>query len=170
MDEKWKAIKDYEGLYEVSNMGNVRSLKRATTNGKVLKGVPDKDGYLGVSLSKENVKKRHRVHRLVAFAFIENNDPAKIIINHKNEDKQDNRAENLEWCTVKYNTNYKNMPMRRARWCRKPIQATNGDEILHFESIAAAAKYLRVNHGNISMCLHGKRGRNTVRGYSFCYE
>jgi hypothetical protein len=95
MAEKWKAIKGYEGLYEVSDLGRVRSLKRATTSGKVLKGVPDKDGYIYVSLSKNNIKRRYSVHRLVAAAFIQNDNPQKTVINHRNEDKQDNRAENL---------------------------------------------------------------------------
>jgi hypothetical protein len=170
MAEKWKAIKGYEGLYEVSDLGRVRSLKRATTSGKVLKGVPDKDGYIYVSLSKNNIKRRYSVHRLVAAAFIQNDNPQKTVINHRNEDKQDNRAENLEWCTVKYNTNYRNMPKRRAEWSRKPIKAIKGNEILHFGSVIDAANFLNASHGNISSCLTHRYGNKTVKGYTFCYE
>ena len=99
--EIWKDIKGYEGLYEVSNQGNIRSLK----TGKLRKPT-NNFGYLRINLCKNNVVKFHMVHRLVAEAFIENNDPNLTQVNHKNENKQDNRVENLEWCDAKYNNNY----------------------------------------------------------------
>lgn len=170
MKEIWKSVKGYEGLYEVSDMGNVRSLRRKTTKGKILKPAIDKDGYLRVSLSKNNQIKNYPVHRLVAIAFVDGHSLENNIINHKNEVKNDNRAENLEWCDPKYNTNYNNMPMRRADWCKSPIIAIKGDEVLHYESISQAARELKCNRGNISACLLNYHGRKTVKGYKFKIE
>jgi hypothetical protein len=101
--EIWKDIKDYEGLYEVSNQGRVRSLKTGR-----LRKPKDNFGYLRINLCKEGIVKFYMVHRLVAEAFIENNNPNLTQVNHKNENKQDNRVENLEWCDAKYNCNYGN--------------------------------------------------------------
>ena len=105
--EVWKDIKGYEGLYQVSNLGNVMSLHyRGTKNKKqLLKPAKDKDGYLSIALYKDGKTKQYRVHRLVASAFIPNpNNYSQV--NHINEIKDDNRVENLEWCTAKYNNNY----------------------------------------------------------------
>ena len=116
MIELWLPVKDYEGLYEVSNMGNVRSVARVETfsrigkethrikAGRILKPVI-RDEYLGVCLSKGKTRKCYLIHRLVAEAFLINpmNYPQ---VNHKDEDKYNNKAENLEWCTALYNNNY----------------------------------------------------------------
>ena len=169
MAEIWKAISNYEGLYEVSNLGNVRSLRRNTTKGKILKLQTDKDGYFMVFLCKNNKKKKYSVHRLVAMAFVDGFSEEKNIVNHKNEIKNDNRAENLEWCDAKYNTNYNNMPYKRAEWRRKPIIAIKGNEKIEFSSIVEAASKLGVSHGNISGCLLKNKGRKTLKGYSFTY-
>ena len=102
MNEEWRDIKGYEGLYQVSNLGRVRSFYN--NKGKILKGTPDKDGYLRVALYK-NGPKKYGIHQLVAKMFIPNpnNLPA---INHKDENKQNNTTENLEWCTIAYNNSY----------------------------------------------------------------
>ena len=116
--ELWLPIEGYEGLYEVSDRGRVRSLGRivefkkfgksvkSLKKGKVLDPVK-RDEYLGVCLSKDGVRISHLIHRLVARVFIPNpnNYPQ---INHKDEDKFNNCANNLEWCTAKYNDNYGN--------------------------------------------------------------
>lgn len=164
--EEWKPIAGYEGLYEVSNLGRVRSLKRNNTLGKTLKPLTDRDGYYQITLSKNNVRVTKKVHRLVAIAFIENpnNYP---VINHKDENKQNNCVENLEWCTVKYNTNYNGMAHRRMIHRRKPLVAIKGEEILKFESVFDASQKLGVSHSNISNCLHGKKGHKTLKGYTF---
>lgn len=110
MMEIWKDIQDYEGLYQVSNYGAVRSIDRTVRFGRKLKGKilsqsVEKDGYFVVNLSKNGKTKSFRVHRLVAMAFITNANGYKEI-NHKDEKKQNNCVENLEWCDTKYNINY----------------------------------------------------------------
>lgn len=126
MEEVWKAVVGYEGLYQVSNLGRVRSCDKLFWNGKtfakmkarVLKPFLDGGGYLCISLSNKSHKnKKYKVHRLVAFAFLpnKNNYP---IINHKDENKTNNfvfinndgsvdeSKSNLEWCTYSYNIKY----------------------------------------------------------------
>lgn len=97
MVEVWKDIEGYEGLYQVSNMGRVKSLIK----GIILKQWTDKDGYRQVGL----LKKTFKVHRLVAKAFIENPDDLPLV-NHKDENKANNNITNLEWCTNEYNLSY----------------------------------------------------------------
>lgn len=101
--EQWKPIKDYEGLYEVSDAGKVRSLKF----GKVKELSPgDKgNGYLFIDLCKEGKRKRFFIHRLVVQAFI-SEIPKGLVVNHKDENKQNNNVDNLEICTAIYNCNY----------------------------------------------------------------
>lgn len=110
MEEIWKDIKDYVGLYQVSNLGRVKSLKRRVKkwNGyrmigeKILKSKLDKNGYCLITLCKNNIDKTFKMHRLVAQSFIPNpqNKPE---INHKNNQKQKNYVKNLEWVTSKEN-------------------------------------------------------------------
>lgn len=164
--EKWKAIIGYEGLYEVSNLGRVRSLKRNTTNGKILKLNPDKDGYLRFAVCKENTQKMMRVHREVAKAFIENPNNYNII-NHKDENKANNNVNNLEWCTAQYNSTYNNINYKRGLKRRKAIVAVKGNEVLYFDSVTIAANALGVSQKNISTIINNGKGRKTLKGYSF---
>lgn len=112
--EEWRPVVGYEGLYEVSNTGQVRSVGRYYVNslgkrfflkGKILSLSSNGRGYLRTVLTKDKKSSSKYIHRLVAEAFILNVDglPA---VNHKNEDKSDNRVENLEWCDNEYNDNY----------------------------------------------------------------
>lgn len=111
MKEEWRFIKNYEGLYEVSNTGLVRSIDRYTINSKGVKkrykgkllspGFNKRNGYFLVRISKDCFY----VHRLVAEAFLDNPDNLREV-NHKDEDKTNNRVDNLEWCTSKYNRSY----------------------------------------------------------------
>lgn len=110
MEEIWKDIKGYEGLYEVSNLGNVRryyKYDKHTYNPhfKVLLIKPNNCGYLNVKLYKNGSYKHFQVHRLVAEAFLPNPDNLPQV-NHKDENKVNNSVSNLEWCTAKYNCNY----------------------------------------------------------------
>lgn len=108
MIEIFKDIEGYENLYQISNLGNVKSLGNGNSNNskeKILKPTKNKKGYLTVGLYKDGKLKRHKIHRLVAQAFIDNpnNLPQ---INHRDEDKTNNHFTNLEWCDTKYNINY----------------------------------------------------------------
>ena len=117
MKEIWKDIPEYEGLYQASNLGNIRVLDRVVNSGiknnktVIRKGQLLKQrvnqGYYEVALSKNCKKRFLKVHRLVALTFIPNLDNLPLI-NHKDENKLNNCVDNLEWCTAKYNCNYGN--------------------------------------------------------------
>lgn len=111
--EEWKPICGYEGLYEVSNLGKVKSLNyNNTKQEKILSQVKKDNGYLYVNLYQKGNSKNFRVHRLVANAFIDN--PSNLpCVNHKDENKENNQVYNLEWCTHKYNTNYGTTQQRK---------------------------------------------------------
>ena len=110
MSEEWRPVVGYEGLYEVSSYGRVRSLDRydernCFREGRILKLYTSRVGYLRVQLSLNSKKKMYLVHRLVAEAFIPNPDNLPEV-NHLDEDKTNNRVENLEFCDRKYNINF----------------------------------------------------------------
>lgn len=112
--EIWKSIPEYEGLYEISNLGRVKSLarevifsdgRRSNYKERILK-YDDNRGYYVVKLSRASKSKAFKIHRLVAQAFIPNEDLDKDCVNHINGDKKDNSIENLEWCTKAENTKH----------------------------------------------------------------
>lgn len=106
MEEIWKDIKDYEGLYQVSNLGRVKSLSNIKSKReKLLKLTLRTNGYYMVILYKNTKRAAKNVHRLVAETFIPNPDNLPQV-NHKDEDKTNNCVGNLEWCDSKYNINY----------------------------------------------------------------
>lgn len=106
MDEIWKDIVGYEGLYQVSNKGRVKSLRYYGGNNEQIKSLGLRsDGYLNVSLSKNGKAISKSVHRLVAVAFIPNPENLEMV-NHIDENKENNCVENLEWCTRSYNQIY----------------------------------------------------------------
>lgn len=109
MQEIWKAVKNYEGLYEVSNLGNVKSISyfnhvnnKSYPRNKMLKQIANDRNYLRVYLYKKGKGKNFRVHRLVADAFIPNPDNLPEV-NHIDGNKQNNKTTNLEWCTHQHN-------------------------------------------------------------------
>lgn len=114
MNEIWKDIENYEGYYQVSNLGKVRSLDRVQEDslgrkypwkGKVMSPRINRDGYSQISLGKKGKVKTRTVHRLVAEAFLEKI-PTKNYVNHKDGNKENNHLYNLEWCTAKENTHH----------------------------------------------------------------
>lgn len=193
MKEIWKPLKDYEGRYEVSNLGNIRSLNyHLTGKMQLLKQQKNKDGYLYVSVPKEYNKRRQiLIHRAVAMAFIENplNKPE---VNHKDGNKQNNNSDNLEWVTMQENQRHawtnglkekvriesskrgmEEKTIKRLKEYndarKKPVIATNlktGEKFL-FSSQREAAREINGNQGNIQKVLNGIYKQH--KGYSFNY-
>lgn len=165
MVEIWKDVQGYEGLYQVSSFGRVKRILKTKPN-RILTPSCDKDGYKRLSLCKENKARTFSVHRLVAVSFIPNpnNYP---VINHKDENKGNNNADNLEWCTVQYNTRYKDVHIRKSRYLCKPILqfSLNGAFIRKWESQVEIEKVFKKSHRNISACCNGHKGRRTAYGY-----
>lgn len=153
--EVWKDIQGYEGLYQVSNLGNVRSLDYGGTRRvKILKLDTQKNGYKQVKLYKNGKCKNHRIHRLVSIHFIDN--PKNLPkVNHKNENKADNRVENLEWCDSKYNNNFGTRTKRIAKAISKKVICITTGEI--FDSIKEASRQTGANQSHIVECCRGKR-------------
>lgn len=110
-NEQWRDIEGYDGAYQVSDLGRVRS--RKSGEWKVMRPGKNNNGYQQVDLCKDGKVKRFLIHRLVAQVFIPNDDETKTQINHINECKSENRVRNLEWCTARYNLTYKNIHYRR---------------------------------------------------------
>ena len=166
MKEEWRDIAGYEGLYQVSNFGRVKSLNYNHTIGKerILKPSITKRGYLMVVLFKNKKGKTFLIHRLVAQAFIPNpnNYPC---VNHKSEIKTQNNVENLEWCDNKYNLNYGTRVERIFKKttngkCSKPvlqIDPTTDEVIAEFPSIHQVQRELGYKIAHISACCKGRR-------------
>lgn len=161
--ELWKPIKNYEGLYEVSNLGRVRRVDSAVNSGlrfnpsvirkgRVLKQNTKKTGYLTVDLSSGNKVKTISVHRLVAEAFIEKVE-GKNCINHKNCNRADNRVENLEWCTHKENTEHASRLGRFHNPNKKPVRCRQTGVV--FESSYQAAEWVNATRFKNSRQVRG---------------
>ena len=179
MNEEWRQIQGYEGLYEVSNLGRVKSLERYDKMGRLIKEKTlnprkHKKGYLYVGLSKDGIQKKYSIHRLVAIAFIPNpnNLPQ---VNHKDENKENNCLDNLEWCTNEYNCNYGNhgknisksllggtlseqtrQRMSEARSIKIVQLSLNGKLIKIWNSLRETDKF-GYRHACISECCRGLR-------------
>lgn len=119
-NEQWRDVEGYDGMYQVSDLGRVRS--RYSGEWRVMSASKNNSGYLIVQLSKDGKKKHFLVHRLVAQEFIENDDETKTQINHRNECKSDNRLWNLEYCTPQYNMNYNGLYWRRKNYKRHKLK------------------------------------------------
>ena len=178
MEEIWKSIDGFEGIYEVSNFGRVKSLEKTgsvytgkgkprkeyTINETIVKGWSQE--YQSVDLRKGGKSHSKKIHRLVAEAFIPNTNN-KPQINHIDENKFNNRVDNLEWVTSKENVNHGTGIVRRSKTQRKPVIALKGEEKITFESIGEAADALGVDRSCVSHTL-AKRMSN-VKGYTFEY-
>lgn len=196
--ELWKDIEGYEGLYQVSNYGKVKSLARPRRIGMIwcikkevlMQQRINPSGYKTVVLHKDGKKKTKLVHRLVAFAFIPNENFFPVI-NHKDEIKTNNYYKNLEWCTQSYNNMYgtkreKTQKTKRERnsdfkalmkknlnhsyGAEKPILCLrlDGTFFKRFDSVSNAARFIGDCPSHICACCKGRR--KSVRGYKFVYE
>ena len=154
-DEIWCPIKGYESLYEVSDKGRVRSLKFGKE--RILKQGRNNSGYLQVCLCKNGETKRCLVHRLVAQAFIHNPDNLPEV-NHKDEDKENNSVQNLEWCDRKYNVNYGTGIQRISEKKSKPVlqYTKSGEFVKEWKSMNDVQRNLGYSKGNISSCCTGR--------------
>ena len=167
--EIWKDIKGFEGLYQVSNLGRVKSLKRPYgLKEKILKPWITR-GYYQVELCKQSIKKAYLVHRLVWEAF-NGQIPENMQVNHINEIKSDNRLLNLNLMTCKENINWGTGIERCAKKRSKAVLQFTLDNILvkEFPSINQAARETGFNQGNISKCSKGKYKQ--AYGYKWKYK
>lgn len=170
--EVWKDIKGYEGLYQVSNLGRVKTLPRVAGAGK---GYPRKEkilnaeqiwnGYLRVSLHKDGKYKRFRLHRLVLETFSPVEGMELLQVNHMDENKENCRLDNLCWMTASENNNYGTHNERQAKAKCKPIFCVELGR--KFDSALAAEKELGIARQNISHVLKGKR--TVAGGYHWRY-
>ena len=179
--EVWKDVAGYEGLYKVSNKGNIYSVERVDSRGhrrggRMLKPGRNSHGYLTVGLYKNGKSKTKNVHRLVAETFIPN--PKGFLeINHKDENKSNNEMSNLEWCTREYNINYG----KRTEKVSKKVRAVNAKtgEVITFNSTHDAgrkgycqsyvAKACKGAYKTVTGKLVGGDGRK-YKGYVWSYE
>ena len=176
MVEIWKDIEGFEGFYQISNLGRVKSLERIIDrpiSGKIKYTekilnvqLNKKRNYVYIQLYKNGYSRRYIVHRLVAEAFIPNpnNLPQ---VNHKDENSLNNCVDNLEWCTAKYNLTYGTRIERIAKKNYVPVIAYNDHEEFLFSSQTDGAKQLNVLQSNIAHCL--KNNRYTCGGYHWKY-
>lgn len=177
--ELWKDIPNFEGLYQASTNGEIKSVNHIRKNnkgnyeqkGKLLKFNKNSNGYLQVRLSKNGIAKTYRVNRLIALTFIDN-PYNKETVNHKNGIKTDNRAENLEWATRKeqidHQHNVLNVPYNDCHCChianKKKIIREDGKI---YNSLLEAKKDLDNKNAHITEVCQGKL--KTTCGYSFKY-
>ncbi len=174
--EEWRSVVGYEGFYEVSNLGRVRSLDREVTmkngirrktHGKILTQgrYNSKSNYRAVALCLDGKAEKESVHRLVALAFIPNPDNLPEI-NHKDENKQNNCVDNLEWCDRQYNNTYGTIRFKTAMAQGKPVlQKKDGVIINAYPTMGVASIFTGASEGGISACCRGEM--KTSGGYEW---
>lgn len=166
--EIWRDIPGYEGNYQVSNLGNIKRLAghngRYSQSEHLLKTTIGKNGYLHVTLTQNSKCKCFAVHKIVALVFVQNPQNCHCV-NHKNENKADNRADNLEWCTHFENNHYGTAESKNY----KPVVGISviDESEMYFDSIKDASETMGVNASNIGSCCRGKR--KTAGNYKWEY-
>lgn len=180
MKEIWREPKGFEGKYKVSNFGRVYAygyyfqiphhgrIDKAYRRGHYIKQDTTPDGYKQVTLVDNNGKRRLlKVHRLELSAFTKFPYKSKLQVNHIDEDKANNRLDNLEWCTAKYNVNYGHRTKKAAITNGHPIVAIDkSGNKRRFISILSAAKELGLRANHISECINHSF-RKSVGGFHF---
>lgn len=171
MKEIWIDIAGYEGLYQVSNWGRIKSLKKYRSKKEQIMVQQIKKGYYTIRLSKHSKKKDYVVHRLIAQAFIPNpnNLPQ---VNHKDENKLNNKIENLEWCTVTYNNCY-GTRLERASVSNKLRREVlkfdlDNNYIDTYKSVTEAGRRNNTSVANISACCRGVYKQS--KGYIYRFK
>lgn len=167
MKEIWKDIKNFEGLYQISNYGRVKSLpkkRNSKFNNKeiILKQFKNTNGYFQIDLWKNNKGKHILVHKLVAQTFLKNPNHYPFV-NHKDENKLNNCVNNLEWCNAKYNCNYGTRNLRLS----KPVFCIELNK--KYKSIKKASEELSIQQAHISGCCKMKKHYKTAGGYHWQY-
>lgn len=179
-NEEWKDIKKFEGLYQISNFGRVKSLDRkiyqknkngkfqyVTYRGRILKVQKQKNGYLTIDLHRDNKFERKLIHKLVAEMFISNPNNYKYI-NHKDSNIQNNKVNNLEWCTQSYNIKYAyDLGNKIPPNMRAIKQIKDGKIVNIFKSISLAERQTNIKGANISKCC--RNIRKNAGGYQWEY-
>ena len=167
MDEIWRDIDGYEGLYQISNKGRVKRLLGPSE--RILRPVLNRSGYYYIMLYNDSVKKAFRLHRLVAQAFIPNlyNKPQ---VNHLDENKKNNCVDNLEWATAKENSNYGSRNERITGRPSIPIiqYSKDGEFIKEWQSAVEVKRVLGINNSHIIQCCKGKR--KSAGGFVWRYK
>lgn len=164
--EEWKDIKNYEGLYKISNLGRVKKINKS--NIIICKPSIDTSGYKQIVLTKNEKRKSYKIHRLVAVAFIPNSNNLPQI-NHKDENKLNNDVSNLEWCTLQYNCNYGSRNYRCTRHRQHRVQQYNKQNNLvgEYPSLKEAEKITKIKYQLISSCCRNKQ--KSAGGYIWKY-
>ena len=154
-NEIWKDVRDYEGLYAVSNLGRIkRVVGKGCKKERIIK--PNLvQGYCQVRLSKDGIVKPLYLHRIILEAFNPIEGMDKLDCNHRNENKEDNCLNNLEWLSHKENVNYGTRNERAAATLSKAVRCIDDKKI--FPSITEASRQTGIDIGSISQCCNGKR-------------
>ena len=179
IEEEWRDVKGYEGLYQVSNLGRVKSLNyKRTGKSKILRPRNNGLGYLQILLYKGGECKWYGVHRLVLSTFSPVENMENLDCNHCDENKENNNLNNLEWCTRSYNNNYGTRNKRAAE------KNTNGKCSIPIVQLTLEGKFVKAwkssmeaerggfNQGAIIQCCKNKylrEGNNIYKGYKWQY-
>ena len=172
--EIWKDISGYEGLYQVSNLGRVKSLENRSNHKKEkILASQIRNQYYGVALYKNSHYKNYTIHRLVAEAFIPNPDNLPEV-NHKDENKLNNRVDNLEWCNKKYNINYgygavNRQIQNRERGLSMSKKVLCVETGVIYPSIIEAYRQTGIGQKEITNVCKGKPHYKTAGGYHWKY-